>query len=153
MLVRTGECHQCGECCRTVNLTVVRDVTVGVLRQVGLVDRDGGMVTMHRLVQEVIRSRLSPALNEEWTGRLLDLLEEALPDPNVVGMAVSAATSMAKFAASGFRRVDEPTHAVRMQRCSGCRHLEGSRCRLCGCFAQMKAWLPHEDCPVGKWPV
>ena len=32
MLVRTGECHQCGECCRTVKLTVVRDVT---LRQHG----------------------------------------------------------------------------------------------------------------------
>jgi len=32
MWVREGECHQCGECCRTVNLTVVRDVT---LRQHG----------------------------------------------------------------------------------------------------------------------
>ena len=32
MLNRTGECHQCGECCKTVNLTVVRDVT---LRQHG----------------------------------------------------------------------------------------------------------------------
>lgn len=31
-LKRTGECHQCGECCRTVNMTVVRDVT---LRQHG----------------------------------------------------------------------------------------------------------------------
>jgi Fe-S-cluster containining protein len=32
MLVRKGECHQCGECCKTVNLTVVRDFT---LRQHG----------------------------------------------------------------------------------------------------------------------
>ena len=32
MWVREGECHQCGECCRTLNLTVVRDVT---LRQHG----------------------------------------------------------------------------------------------------------------------
>ena len=32
MLTRTGECSQCGECCRTVNLTVVRDLT---LRQHG----------------------------------------------------------------------------------------------------------------------
>ncbi|MCH7500827.1 MAG: YkgJ family cysteine cluster protein [Nitrospinae bacterium] len=31
-LKRTGECHQCGECCKTVNMTVVRDVT---LRQHG----------------------------------------------------------------------------------------------------------------------
>ena len=29
---RGGECHSCGECCQTVNMTVVRDVT---LRQHG----------------------------------------------------------------------------------------------------------------------
>lgn len=28
MLKRTGECSQCGECCRTVNLTVVRGLTL-----------------------------------------------------------------------------------------------------------------------------
>ena len=27
LLVRTGECNQCGECCKTVNITAVRDVT------------------------------------------------------------------------------------------------------------------------------
>ncbi len=32
MLKRAGECHHCGECCRTVNMTVVRDIT---LRQHG----------------------------------------------------------------------------------------------------------------------
>ena len=25
---RTGECHHCGECCKTVNMTVVRDITI-----------------------------------------------------------------------------------------------------------------------------
>ena len=25
---RVGECHSCGECCQTVNMTVVRDVTL-----------------------------------------------------------------------------------------------------------------------------
>ena len=25
---RIGECHSCGECCQTVNITVVRDVTL-----------------------------------------------------------------------------------------------------------------------------
>jgi len=32
MLMRSGECHHCGECCETVNMMVVRDVT---LRQHG----------------------------------------------------------------------------------------------------------------------
>ena len=27
-LQRTGECHSCGECCKTVNMTVVRDITI-----------------------------------------------------------------------------------------------------------------------------
>ena len=25
---RVGECHSCGECCKTVNMTVVRDITI-----------------------------------------------------------------------------------------------------------------------------
>ena len=28
MLIRTGECNQCGECCKTLNITVVRDATL-----------------------------------------------------------------------------------------------------------------------------
>ena len=28
LLVRAGECNQCGECCKTVNITAVRDVTL-----------------------------------------------------------------------------------------------------------------------------
>lgn len=28
MWTRTGECHQCGECCKTVNITAVRDITL-----------------------------------------------------------------------------------------------------------------------------
>ncbi len=28
MLIRTGECNQCGECCKTIDITVVRDVTL-----------------------------------------------------------------------------------------------------------------------------
>ena len=32
MLKRVGECIQCGECCKSVNINVVRDIT---LRQHG----------------------------------------------------------------------------------------------------------------------
>lgn len=27
-MTRTGECAQCGECCKTVNITAVRDITL-----------------------------------------------------------------------------------------------------------------------------
>ena len=36
---RNGECHCCGECCKTVNMTVVRDITIqqhGSLRELEL---------------------------------------------------------------------------------------------------------------------
>ena len=35
MLKRTGECNQCGEFCKTVNITAVRDIT---LRQYGNIE-------------------------------------------------------------------------------------------------------------------
>jgi hypothetical protein len=25
------------------------------------------------------------------------------------------------------------------------------RCKICGCFTSLKAWLPHERCPIGNW--
>jgi len=26
-----------------------------------------------------------------------------------------------------------------------------STCKICGCFMQVKTWLPGEACPLGKW--
>ncbi len=34
MLRRTGECNQCGECCKTLNITAVRDVTLSQHRSI-----------------------------------------------------------------------------------------------------------------------
>ena len=34
MLIRTGECNQCGECCKTVNITAVRDITLSQHRNI-----------------------------------------------------------------------------------------------------------------------
>jgi hypothetical protein len=67
-------------------------------------------------------------------------------------MATSFATSMARFASSGFKRAPEQTHKLRTDACAPCNYRRQNRCTLCGCFFAMKAWLPHEDCPVGRWP-
>lgn len=24
-------------------------------------------------------------------------------------------------------------------------------CKVCGCFMQIKTWMPHQKCPLGKW--
>jgi hypothetical protein len=66
-------------------------------------------------------------------------------------MAASVTKAMVKFASSGFQTADADTHQVRVAQCRDCPHHHGSRCQVCGCFFDKKAWLPHEDCPLGKW--
>jgi hypothetical protein len=73
--------------------------------------------------------------------------------PSLLGMATSLAGSMARFAASGFKRVDEQSHRLRLGRCAPCEYRQDARCTFCGCFVAKKAWLPHEDCPLGRWPT
>ena len=77
------------------------------------------------------------------------------PPPTPAGfwdMATSFTTSVAKFSAGVFRTVTQQDHAARLAQCNTCEHHTGTRCNLCGCFTQAKAWMPHEDCPINKWP-
>lgn len=73
--------------------------------------------------------------------------------PGLLRMAMTAASSMAKFVKSGFKTVAPEKHALRLQTCATCEHHTGLRCRLCGCFTNAKAWLADEECPIKKWPV
>ena len=77
-------------------------------------------------------------------------LREAATIP---GMAVSFAAAMAAFLASGFKRVDERSHGLRVKQCEACEQRRETRCAVCGCFFAIKAWLPHEDCAIGRWPT
>jgi len=82
-----------------------------------------------------------------------DNSSRASPKPSsAVRAAVSFAASMARFAASGFKTVDEPLYQLRMSHCRSCEYRKDSQCSLCRCFIDKKAWLPHEDCPIGRWP-
>jgi tetratricopeptide (TPR) repeat protein len=72
--------------------------------------------------------------------------------PGMMRMAFSAVKSMAKFVATGMKTVPKAAYQRRLQTCSTCEHHTGVRCKLCGCFTSVKAWLPHEHCPIGKWP-
>ncbi len=64
---------------------------------------------------------------------------------------MGAAASLARFAASGFKTVDGPLYELRMGHCKECEYRKETQCALCRCFIAKKAWLLHEDCPVGKW--
>lgn len=71
---------------------------------------------------------------------------------SLVGAAGAFAASMAKFAATGFKTVDAGLHELRVGQCRTCEHHRDSQCSLCRCFIDKKAWMPHEDCPIGLWP-
>jgi hypothetical protein len=103
---------------------------------------------------------ISPALPENTQGGSGGLptgrpdASQPIPEPpSLLGTAASFAGSMAKFAASGFKRVDEQSHQLRMNQCGPCEYRKDTRCMLCRCFVAKKAWLPHKDCPIGRWPT
>lgn len=71
--------------------------------------------------------------------------------PGYLRMAISAAGALAKFVGSGLKTVSPATLRDRRQRCAVCVHSTALRCRVCGCFIELKARLPEEDCPLGRW--
>ncbi len=79
---------------------------------------------------------------------------EPTGDPVILRMAINSvhAMSMADVAESGMKSVPPTTHEQRLAVCATCSHHTGARCKLCGDFTSRKAWLPHESCPIGKWP-
>ncbi len=110
---------------------------------------------------ECFADHLQRALREdqpEWQGALVGSWEStiapAAPAPREAGWlrkAVSAARALAQYVGSGMKTVCPEERQRRLELCTGCEHHTGVRCRLCGCFTQVKTWLPHEVCPLGKW--
>jgi tetratricopeptide (TPR) repeat protein len=77
--------------------------------------------------------------------------QTAARPPGVLRMALTAARAAVKFFGAGMKTVPADTRQERLAVCVGCEHHTGVRCRVCGCFTNVKVWLPHEDCPLGKW--
>ena len=73
--------------------------------------------------------------------------------PGLLRMALSAAQALGKFVGSGLKAVTPETHRRRVRTCGACEHHTGLRCRVCGCFTNLKTRMAHEDCPIGKWPA
>lgn len=51
-------------------------------------------------------------------------------------------------------KVSEEVYIYRYGICSDCDKLykPTDTCKLCGCFMKVKCWMPHQSCPIGKWP-
>jgi len=98
-------------------------------------------------------------------GEWLEISDEALADlrqqfrptpPPVAEMAVNlarAAADEAKAIFAGALAVPHESIASRMETCRACEHFirDQNRCALCGCFAELKARMRSQHCPVGKW--
>jgi tetratricopeptide (TPR) repeat protein len=87
-----------------------------------------------------------------WTGVQSSQGQRA-SGPGLLRMAFSAMTSIAHFTRAGFKPTSSETYHHRLQLCCQCEHHTGLRCKLCGCFTKVKAWMPHESCPIGKWEM
>lgn len=50
-------------------------------------------------------------------------------------------------------KVPENIRAERWNICQGCEKLykPTSTCKLCGCFMQVKTYMPNQKCPANKW--
>jgi tetratricopeptide (TPR) repeat protein len=73
--------------------------------------------------------------------------------PGLLRMAVSATKAMMKFIGSGLKATPADIQQKRMRTCQACEHHTGLRCRICGCFTNVKTRMAHEQCPIGKWPA
>ena len=67
-------------------------------------------------------------------------------------MAVSATRAMMKYIGSGLKSTPAELQQKRIATCQACEHHTGIRCRICGCFTNVKTRMAHEQCPIGKWP-
>jgi hypothetical protein len=73
------------------------------------------------------------------------------PMPGILNRATSFASSMAQFAAGGFKTVSHEVYQARFAHCLPCEQYDVGMCKLCGCYLDAKVRLPHEECPEGKW--
>jgi len=79
--------------------------------------------------------------------------EQPVSGPGLLRMALSAMHSMSKFLGSRLKTASAEMVHKRLRTCAACRHHTGVRCRICGCFTNLKARMDHERCPIAKWPV
>jgi hypothetical protein len=112
-----------------------------------------GETSSRPAAETLLRGVITPRLEETQLGPHPAEDVAIASGPRLLDMAISAAKSMAQFLGSGWRTTAADVRSERLQVCATCTHHTGLRCRLCGCFTDLKAALAHEECPVGKWPT
>lgn len=76
--------------------------------------------------------------------------------PSMPEKFVSAMKAVREFVRSGGEILNGDSVAARISACDLCDQktsfIGRPVCGACGCFIQLKAKLPHEHCPLQKWP-
>ena len=51
--------------------------------------------------------------------------------------------------------VDEKVREERLAICTSCEkfRLKTRTCKVCGCFMDVKTWMPRQKCPMDKWGI
>ncbi len=77
------------------------------------------------------------------------------PSPSVGQMAQSFGQAIARFAYGGFQPSSPELTAARLAVCAECPRASpgGAICTACGCILEIKARMPAEYCPLGRWPL
>lgn len=78
-------------------------------------------------------------------------VEEELNDLTYREMFEGLGESIKAIAASGMKLCNKEEHTRRYSICKGCEKLEGSRCRVCGCFMKLKSKFGAMSCPLKHW--
>jgi hypothetical protein len=82
---------------------------------------------------------------------VLSLPPPAARPPSFGAMARGLASTMIRFARSGFRISGRIEARRRLAICNDCDRRDGERCGVCGCYASLKAMVEVADCPLGRW--
>jgi hypothetical protein len=94
---------------------------------------------------------------ERLQGQLDREIKQAAEEPSLATKAVTLTTSLANWAAKGFKVVEPEQFQARLDICKGCEYWDSKamfgtgKCRKCGCSTQAKLRLATSTCPVGKW--
>lgn len=69
----------------------------------------------------------------------------------ITNFVLSVANAIANAVKSGKIVAPEATISKRISVCNSCRHLDGNRCTVCGCFVTIKTGIASEKCPLNQW--
>lgn len=74
--------------------------------------------------------------------------------PPIATQAVTAIKAAVKFAASGFKTVDDERYERRLEICKACPLFDAAqnRCKSCGCYTASKLKMASESCPHPEGP-